>query len=233
MGNKQKIMFYALFSPVSCRTTIVLFLNHNFLELKAWPQKCLHDIEADRDHMPFPTGIPDKNGAEITHLQYPIAFRSHLLHFPEKFFDVAMGKVIFNIFAIFNDIAIRRVSADQIDTFVLDKPKISGISYTDVNFAASFPFETCVMPGQFHSFRIDINAYALSIQEFGFDQRCPASCKLIKDRLAFFGVSQDNVPRNKGGPITPVFPAVGGQSPLSGKLHTVVVSKLKFSGSHR
>ena len=69
MSNQQKIVLYTVGFPISCCSTVMLFLDNKLFERKSGILKYLHYIKAHGDHATLLTCIAHENSTKLTFLQ--------------------------------------------------------------------------------------------------------------------------------------------------------------------
>lgn len=138
-------------------------------------------------------------------LQNAIAFPCHLLHFCKERLAPQVGEVSREIFAVADDIRIRRVRANEVYRGIGKKIQIPRIAFPDDDFSCIFEGEIAFLMAPGKRRGIHIEADAVPMKELRLDKRRPAAGKLVEYPVAFFGVAKEKISGNVGGPVATIF----------------------------
>lgn len=112
MGEKQEVELYAVCFPIACGFAIVLFLDNYFFCLEPCHLENTHCFKGEwLNHTFFPR-VSHKNSTKLIFLQYPITFVRDFADFKQKVFHRHKRHIAVNIFAVMDNIGIRRVRAN-------------------------------------------------------------------------------------------------------------------------
>lgn len=115
MRKQQEVVLYAVRFPKAGRLAVVLFLDDDFFCIKARALENAHRLKTERLHHSFLARVAHKDGAKRAFLQNAVAFTRDLFHFGQKIFQLEQGQIAVNIFAVMNDVGIRRVRANEVN----------------------------------------------------------------------------------------------------------------------
>ena len=186
MRNQQEIVFHAVRLPVARRAAIVLLFDDELLQTKSGVFKDPHDFKRHRNHVTLLARVAHEDGAKFIFLKDAITFRRDLFHFRQKLFDLAMRQIFLDVLAVADNIGIGRMRANEIDLFIRNEIQMPRVSFADVHFAiGAFVLKIRFLSATGERDVIHVHTDDIAIQKFGFDQRRPASGKLIEDEIAF------------------------------------------------
>ncbi len=160
----------------------MLFLNDQFFEIKPCFFKDTHNIKRHRYHMTLLAGVTHKDSTEFVFFQNTIAFGSYGFHFLKEAFDFQMRQIFLYIFAVLNNVSIRRMCANKVDAIIMNKIQMTCITFAYINIAIS----TIVFKINFFSTTrkgniINIDAYDITVEQFCFNKCIAVEYRIFID----------------------------------------------------
>ena len=187
MGKKKEVIFDAVGFPVAGGTTIMLFFENDFLELKTGIKEDLHGLETEWDNVAFLAHITDKNGAEIAGFEDTKAFGGDWLKLFEEIGVFEVGKVGGNVltFAVVDNVGVGWVSTDKIDSRIRYGIKVTSVAESEIDVSGGVRMlEVGFLLTASDGNRVDINADDISSEEFGLNEGGATSGKLVQNEIS-------------------------------------------------
>lgn len=159
MCNKQKIVLYTVGFPISCCSTVMLFLDDKLFERKTCVLKNLHDIKAHGEHATLLTCIAHENSTKLTLFQNSVTFFSNRLHLFKEVFDLKLRQIAINAIAVLDYVSVWRVCADKVYAIIGYAIKMSSVSLIDIYLTlCRLIVESCLFTAAFKSNIVYINS---------------------------------------------------------------------------
>ena len=193
-------MLYAVRFPEAGRLAVVLFLDDDFLCHKARALENAHRLKAERLHHSFAPRVAHKDGAKLALFQDAVTFARNFFHFGQKIFQRQQGQIAVNIFAVMDDVGIRRMRANQIDRTVrqIEFPRVA---IYERDGRLSLKIESALCFRQLKCRRIYVNADKIAVRQPRLDRSRAAADKLIQNGVALLGIAQYHIARNVRRPV--------------------------------